>query len=526
MPLSRRISTLVLDRQRRSYQRLVAAPQAAPTRARVLATALVIQLSSAALSTLYLWWWCLGAGVEGRFPWLALGALHAGMATATMLAITRQSRPMARTVEALAAGRAPSELPAEQLAATLLQHRPMTRTMLAIWALGGPAQGLIVGAALGFHPAPWSMTVVITLLFGAITPTILRYELLVRIGFPMTSTLLPAGLLDPLGPIRLEKVYIHIWLLLIQLGGVLPASLILLARDPYISNLALTLIVADLVVVAAYTGGQTLRLISVPTGYLADQMDQVRQGRLDVSARIFSPDTFGLLTSDFNAMIEGLRQRERIRDTFGRYVTAQVAEEILSGRLDLGGQRRTATVLFADIQGFTRLAEQLPPEEVVSLLNAYLGGMVGCVLAEGGVVDKFIGDAIMALFGVPFSAGDPARDARAALRCALRMSQTLDALNASRAAAGLPHIELGIGLHTGELVAGNIGVPERMEYTVVGDTVNVAARLEGLTRNLARRVLLSEETASLVGDLCALERLDTVHVKGRAAPITVYTTAA
>ena len=221
-------------------------------------------------------------------------------------------------------------------------------------------------------------------------------------------------------------------------------------------------------------------------------------------------------------MVLGLRQREVIRETFGRYVTQQIAEEILSGRVELGGERREATVLFADIRGFTRMSENLSPEEVIAFLNDYLGHMVTCVLDNGGVLDKFIGDAVMALFGVPVSRG-PQEEARAALRCALEMSQRLEEINVARLAEGKTPIDIGIGVHSGELIAGNIGAPQRMEYTVVGDTVNVCSRIEGLTKRLGKRILLSDATAELAGDGFELEELDTLPVKGRQRPVRLFT---
>lgn len=525
MSLLKRAARWLIDRQRQTYHRVVRLPPVMPTRRNVLATILVIQATGSMLAVLYLWMWCAAMGGE-RFPWVATAGVQIAMISATIAWSLAFTAPMGRVEQALTAGQAPTSLPEALLRDTLLQDRPLTAAMLAQWLLGGPALGLIVGVVHGdgWQIAPFAA--VLTVLFGTVMPVLVRYELLTRIGFPMTSLLLPNGLIDPLGTVTKGKVYQHIYVLIGLLGFSLPLTLLVLARDPAVSNLMLGLILGDFLLVGAYVGSRVLRVISLPVGYLEEQMDLVRSGRLEVQARLFNIDTFGALISDFNAMIDGLRQRERIRDIFGRYVTQQVAEEILSGKLELGGERRVATVLFADIRGFTPLAEALPPEEVVALLNRYLGAMVSCVLDEGGVLDKFIGDAIMALFGVPVSAGSTEADARAALRCARRMSEEIDRLNADRLAVGLEPVEMGIGLHTGEVVAGNIGIPERMEYTVIGDTVNLSSRLEGLTRTLGRRVLISEETATLVEEGTALERVDTVTVRGRLRPVTVFTFAA
>ncbi|HEY1099914.1 MAG TPA: adenylate/guanylate cyclase domain-containing protein, partial [Myxococcota bacterium] len=179
-------------------------------------------------------------------------------------------------------------------------------------------------------------------------------------------------------------------------------------------------------------------------------------------------------------------------------------------------------VLFSDIRGFTSMSEQLAPAEVVAFLNEYLTAMVDCVIEHGGVLDKFIGDAVLAVFGVPVGTGSVAGDARAAIACAVAMGQRLDEMNARRRERGQPAIAIGIGVHTGELVAGNIGSPKRMQYTVIGDTVNVGSRLESLTKEHRRRILLSAATAALLGDSIALEEVGTVAVRGRREPLLIF----
>jgi adenylate cyclase len=281
-------------------------------------------------------------------------------------------------------------------------------------------------------------------------------------------------------------------------------------------------VVLRFVVVTVAQVGGTLASISRPVGHLRDRMNDVGAGQLDVQARIDGLDTFGELSSSFNHMVDGLKQRELLKETFGRYVTQQVADEILAGRVRLGGERRTATVLFSDIRGFTTLSEQLTPEEVVAFLNEFLEMMVDCVLEHGGVLDKFIGDAVLAVFGVPVSRGSVEADARAAVACARAMGERLAVLNEARVAAGKAPIRIGIGVHTGELVAGNIGSPRRMQYTVIGDTVNVGSRLESLTKDHHRRTLLSGATAGLVGDSVPLVALGTATVRGRQEPLALF----
>ena len=219
------------------------------------------------------------------------------------------------------------------------------------------------------------------------------------------------------------------------------------------------------------------------------------------------------------------RERTRIRQIFGRYVSEEVVEKLLaSGRQpDLGGEALTVTVLFADIRHFTSMSESLTPHEVVELLNSYFSRVCDPILAQGGTVDKFIGDAVMAVFGSPAPHEDHARRAlRAALAMAQR-AQEFDAWLAQRFVnRGLPDFRIGIGVHTGEAVVGNIGSPQRFEFTAIGDTVNTASRLEGLTKELGWAIVASSETIAAAGPEVLTGRSKKLKVKGRREAITVY----
>lgn len=261
------------------------------------------------------------------------------------------------------------------------------------------------------------------------------------------------------------------------------------------------------------------RSINRPAQELAVLMERVTRNDLSVQAPVTSLDAIGQLAEGFNAMVAGLRRAEFVKDTFGKYVTRQVMDEILGGNVALGGELRTVTVLFSDIRGFTALSEKLPPEDVVRFLNRYLDIMVDVVVEHGGTVDKFIGDAVMASFGVPLSQGD---DAQRAVRAALSMLTRLDAWNQTRRAAGEEPIEIGIGLHTGVVVAGNIGSQKKMEYTVIGDTVNTSSRIEQLNKHLGTRLLVSEQTYAQVKHLVQGRALAPVDVKGKSLPLQVY----
>ena len=219
------------------------------------------------------------------------------------------------------------------------------------------------------------------------------------------------------------------------------------------------------------------------------------------------------------------RARARMRGLFERYVSDQVVEKLLSEerRPDLGGETLTVTVLFSDIRNFTTIAEKLSAHEVVEMLNAYFTRACEPILAEGGSVDKFIGDAVMALFGAPAAHPD---HARRALRAALAMAEQAQAfrewMRQRFPDRGLPEFAIGVGLHTGEAVIGDIGTPKRSDFTAIGDTVNAASRLEGATKQLACVIAASEATLRAAGAGIRTGKMETLQVKGRAEPIRVF----
>lgn len=215
---------------------------------------------------------------------------------------------------------------------------------------------------------------------------------------------------------------------------------------------------------------------------------------------------------------------ERARQRLGVYVSQPVADAAMAlDELEPGGERRTVSVLFSDLRSFTRYGEQIPPERLIQELNSYLEAMIEEVQAEGGVVDKYMGDAIMVVFGIPQSRpDDPAR----AVRTALRMHAALGRHNRDRASQGLAPLRQGIGVHCGEAVAGNVGTHDRLQYTVIGDVVNSASRLEHATKDLNCPLLLSDEVVQaarpILGDL-PLVATAPIPVRGREAPLHAWT---
>ena len=216
--------------------------------------------------------------------------------------------------------------------------------------------------------------------------------------------------------------------------------------------------------------------------------------------------------------IENHQQEEmRVKDLLGRYVSHQVAKQILDqGGLRLNGERRRITIIFADIRGFTTVAEQLSPERVVTLLNDYLAAMTDVVFKYDGTVDKFLGDGVMAIFGAPLGHGD---DVRRALACAKEMQTVFDQLRRKWRAEGLPDLQQGIGINTGEAVVGSIGSTRRLDYTAIGDAVNTAQRLQSLA--VGGQILISANTLSYLDDEPA-ESLGAMTVKGKREAVNVF----
>jgi class 3 adenylate cyclase len=209
------------------------------------------------------------------------------------------------------------------------------------------------------------------------------------------------------------------------------------------------------------------------------------------------------------------------KESLARFLPPELVEQVMNEPelLQRKTERRTATVIFTDIRGFTRFSEKLSPEQVVEFLNEFLEEMTGAIMDHNGMLDKYIGDAVMGVFGVPFHADD---HALRALRSAMDMRTRLDRLNVDLKAKGLPELSIGIGLHTGELLIGSIGSTRRLDYTVIGDTVNVASRIEGMTRSYPVEILVSEATREAINSQVALYRIATVQVKNRVEPLTLW----
>ena len=260
---------------------------------------------------------------------------------------------------------------------------------------------------------------------------------------------------------------------------------------------------------------------SKPLKKLTEEANRISNGDFDSRVKISSNDELGVLGDSFNAMAQSLKEKEFMRDTFGKIVAPQVRDYLLGGNVALGGETVLVTVMFCDIRGFTTLSENMEPEKIVFLLNEYFTGLEKCITSHGGVINKYIGDAVMALFGAPVRLENHAKEAFLA---AIDMRAALVQMNEKFASQGLPELRFGIGLHTGNVLAGNIGAANRMEYTVIGDAVNTASRIEGLCKTYKTDLLISESTAEQLGNAeNPLKFIAESEIRGRTEKVKLYT---
>ena len=261
------------------------------------------------------------------------------------------------------------------------------------------------------------------------------------------------------------------------------------------------------------------KTISQPIKELAIATEKVEQE--DYSVRVIprTKDEIGLLAYSFNKMVQGLEERERMKDAFGRFVNKEIAEKALRGEIKLGGEKKECTIFFSDLRGFTAMSEKMKPEEVVEYLNRYFTIMVDCVEKTHGIVDKFIGDAIMATWGTVSGYGNHTENA---INGALLMRKALIGFNQYNKEHNLPIAKMGCGINTGEVVSGQIGSEKRLEFTVIGDAVNLASRIESLNKPFATDILISQDAYDRVKDIFDVVKMPAIKVKGKSEPQTIY----
>ena len=268
------------------------------------------------------------------------------------------------------------------------------------------------------------------------------------------------------------------------------------------------------------------RSLVEPIKRLLGGTQAVEKGDLGVEILVHTHDEIAVLADSFNHMVVGLREKEHIRETFGQYVDPRIVRGLLENRLPAeGGQRRVMSVFFSDLADFTRMCESLTPDASVRFLNRYFSLMAEVIRARQGIIDKFIGDSVMAFWGAPFTE----ETGHAELCCAAALDQMAQ-LEAFRADLpnllgvrfGLPKVDIRMGIASGEVTVGNIGSETARGYTVIGDTVNLASRLEQANKFYGTRILVSAETRHLAGESLAFREIDTLRVVGKVEPIRVY----
>jgi len=263
------------------------------------------------------------------------------------------------------------------------------------------------------------------------------------------------------------------------------------------------------------------RNLTKPLQEIIGVLKDVRHGQFERKIRVTTNDEIGYTVDVINEMTKGLKERDFINETFGKYVTREVRDEILAGRIPLNGQRVEATLLFSDLRNFSAYVETVSPEEVIISMREYFTALQRVIRKHQGLVLQFVGDEIEAVFGVPMQNSD---HAVRAVQAALDMRKSLAALNQKRIQEGRQPFKHGIGIHTGEVLAGNVGSEDRLSYALIGDTVNLASRIETLTKEFACDILAGEETVKrLDGSLqIEMERQSPCQVKGHTKPVVVY----
>ncbi|MCR5763216.1 MAG: HAMP domain-containing protein [Treponema sp.] len=274
---------------------------------------------------------------------------------------------------------------------------------------------------------------------------------------------------------------------------------------------------------AAYVTFMLSKKIVIPLKKLTQATEHIKMGDYKTRLNIITNDEMGILADTFNDMTASLEEKEFIRDTFGKVVDPNVRDYLIKNGKSLQGESREVTVLFCDIRNFTAMSEKMMPSEVVSLLNRYFTALGKCISAHRGIINKYIGDAIMAIFGVPMENEKHAQDACLA---AIDMREALAQLNEELCTEGKNTLRFGIGMHTGKVFAGTIGATDRMEYTIIGDTVNTASRMESLCKTYSTDILLSEATLSQLSDELkakGITYVDEASIRGKEDKIKIYT---
>ena len=436
---------------------------------------------------------------EGRLPVLLTAAVYLLVAfpVGTWAGLRRQRGTNAW----LLAGRRPTPVEAAQAL-----RIPVDTALIAgsIWLVGAVLVGIV--AAVSFPDARIGLRIGVAVVLGGMVTAGVTYLLVARAARDVTAQALAEHPPDGALTLGVRPRLLLTWGLT---SGIPMLGVVLLYLDPSNPDGPGRAVVVFLVVVALLVGALatllTARAVGQPLRDLRTAVQQVGDGDYDVSVVVDDAGEIGLLQEGVNTMAAGLAERERLRDLFGRHVGTSVAQRALRDGVSLGGELRTAAALFVDVVGSTSLVRHTGPEEMVGLLNRFFAVVVDTVEGEGGLVNKFEGDAALCVFGAPTDHEDPAG---AALRAARRICDAV-------AEAG--EVDVGVGVACGRVWAGQVGAASRLEYTVIGDPVNEAARLTELAKEHAGRAVASGATvqAAEPGEREHWERDAEVELRGR-----------
>lgn len=407
--------------------------------------------------------------------------------------------------------------PADRHARDMALRTPLRQAAIsaAIWAVAT----VLFTAVNAFKSGTVAAQTAITVPLGGLASGALTYLLAEQFTREITAAALSGGAPEkPVGPGVRARVIVA-WALAAALplfGYVLLAVSILVVGHWSPTHIAISLLIVAAVALALGFRAMWIagRSVSEPIEAVRVAQRRVQSGELETEIPVYDGSEVGLLQAGFNQMTAGLRERERIREAFGTYLDRDVAEHILERGTALSGEELEITAMFIDVRDFTGFAERAGAREVVATLNRLFALVVPIIHRHGGHVDKFVGDGLLAVFGAPRRQPDHADHA---LRAALEAARTV-------AESFGDELQIGIGLSSGSVIAGNVGGAGRLEFSVIGDAVNVAARIEAATRLTGDAILVSEQTHSLLSKSCAalLERRSALPLKGKSQAVNLF----
>ncbi len=429
------------------------------------------------------------------------------------------------------AGEAVLDIPADMHRLLIEYPLRSTATTFSMWIIAS-----VVFAVVSFGGGLRAFVGIIGV--GGILVAAIYYFACDLLWQPAIALLFPAGQLRPIGGVRISVLW-RTAIVFFLIGpyplGLLTylslgrASQMFNAPNPQaiLSNLIILELFILVVCLLVGTGLVVFfsRSITGPLRRLEDAMRRVEHSDFSARVPVTTTDELGYVSEHFNQMTDGLRHTELLRNLLNLYVSPEVAREAIEHGTQLGGKLVECTVLFSDIRNFTGLSETLPPDQLIELLNRYMSAMVTVIVDQGGIVNKFGGDSLLAVFGTPINPADD--HAARAVHTAQNMLASLAEFNRAQAATGGLTLRIGIGIASGPVVVGNVGGQNRLEYTVIGDTVNLAARLQSLTKEVGRDVLISATTHAAAGRVAAIaaEALPAVTIRGKSEPVAIYALA-